>query len=233
MSILCGADGCRSGWVGIAEDLATGSLTWGVWPTLESLAEATRADLIALDVPIGLPESGARECDVAARRLLGPGRGSSVFPAPVRPLLDASSHQEACTIRERVENKRLSIQAWGIVPKIREVDLALRGSPELRARVREVHPEVCFYYLASRRPMRHAKKKRDGKAERLELLQAHFGEAVGAALADRRRLGCAADDVIDAFVALWTARRAWRGEAVTLPGHPPRDPYGLPMEMVA
>jgi predicted RNase H-like nuclease len=191
------------------------------------------ADLIALDVPIGLPDRGSRDCDVAARRLLGPGRGSSVFPAPIRPVLEACSHGEACAIRESVEEKRLSIQSWAIVPKIREVDVALRTSAELRSRVREVHPEVCFYHVASGRPMTHAKKKRRGREERLDLLRPAFGSAVDAALADRRVLGCAADDIVDAFVGLWTARRVWAGEAVTIPGAPPRDRHGLPMEMVA
>jgi predicted RNase H-like nuclease len=170
---ICGTDGCREGWIGIIEDLETGALTWQVSPTLESLASSTVADLIALDIPIGLPDRGARDCDLAARRLLGPGRGSSVFPAPIRPLLEACSHAEACSIRETVEHKRLSIQSWAIIPKIREVDAALRASAQLRARVREVHPEVCFYYLASRRPMSHAKKKREGRERRVEA-----GEAV-------------------------------------------------------
>jgi predicted RNase H-like nuclease len=136
-------------------------------------------------------------------------------------------------IRERIEGKRLPIQAWAIVPKIREVDVALRGEPELRARVREVHPEVCFFYLADGRPMGHAKKTPAGRAERLALLRPPFGPAVDVALSDRHRLGCGADDVLDAFVALWTARRVWQGKAVLLPPNPPRDRYGLPMEMVA
>ena len=108
----------------------------------------------------------------------------------------------------------------------------MRANADLRARVREVHPEVCFYYLASQRPMSHAKKKREGREQRLELLRPAFGTAVDAALADRRRLGCAADDIVDAFVGLWTARRVWAGEAVTIPATPPRDRHGLPMEMV-
>jgi len=147
--------------------------------------------------------------------------------------LDAKSHSEACTIREAVEGKRLSIQAWAIVPKVLEVDRAMRGSAELRGRVREVHPEICFYHLAAGRPMHHAKKTREGREERLSLLREEFGPAVEAALAGRKQLRCAADDVVDAFVGLWTARRAWVGHAITLPSVPPRDRHGLPMEMVA
>jgi hypothetical protein len=80
---LCGADGCRTGWVAITEDLESRALAWHVAPCLTTLAASTPPiDLIALDVPIGLPAAGPRARDVAARRLLGPGRASSVFPAP-------------------------------------------------------------------------------------------------------------------------------------------------------
>jgi predicted RNase H-like nuclease len=132
-----------------------------------------------------------------------------------------------------VEGKGLSIQAWAIVPKIREIDDALRGDAGLRSRVREVHPEVCFYFMAGCRPMRFAKKKRDGHAERCELLRAAFGQAVDEALAEMRGSGCASDDVVDAFAALWTAQRIMTGDAITLPASPGRDRFGLPMEMVA
>jgi predicted RNase H-like nuclease len=200
------------------------------WPLV---TEEPRRDLIAIDVPIGLPEAGARECDRAARRLLGRPRRSSVFPAPVRAVLEASSHREACMIWERMEKKRMPIQAWSIVAKIVEVDRVLRGMPEVQPRVREVHPEVCFYYLAGGRPMQHKKKSDQGRSERLELLTPIFGANLADALEGRRELGCATDDILDAFVALWTARRAWAGTAIILPATPCVDSYGLPMEMVA
>ena len=38
---------------------------------------------LAIDIPIGIPEAGARPADREARALLGP-RRNSVFPAPVR-----------------------------------------------------------------------------------------------------------------------------------------------------
>lgn len=53
------------------------------------------------------------------------------------------------------------------------------------------------------------------------------------ALSERRLLGCAEDDIVDAFVALWTAERVARGDAQTLPETPPKDRYGLRMEIVA
>jgi predicted RNase H-like nuclease len=99
--------------------------------------------------------------------------------------------------------------------------------------VREVHPEVSFYFLNGERPMSAAKTKVAGRAERLSLLREWSGEAVVNALASRRELGCKVDDVMDAFVALWTAERIASGSAVSIPPQPPLDAYGLRMEMLA
>jgi predicted RNase H-like nuclease len=81
--------------------------------------------------------------------------------------------------------------------------------------------------------MEFAKKKSQGRAERCDILRTQFDHAIDEALSEMRGTGCAADDVIDAFAALWTARRIMTGKAVTLPAIPGRDRFGLPMEMVA
>jgi predicted RNase H-like nuclease len=187
--------------------------------------------VVAVDVPIGLLERGARQCDVEARRLLGV-RRSSVFTPPLRPMLVAVSRAAASRVRHRLEGKRVSIQAWAIVPKIREVDRLLRGDPARRRIIREAHPELCFFFLNGGRPMREPKKTAGGQAERVALLGRWCGAAPGA-LDERRRLGCQADDIVDALVLLWTAERIERGEAITIPASPPRDACGLRMEMVA
>src|SRR5205814_4958669 len=188
--------------------------------------------VVAVDVPIGLLARGARECDVEARRLLGV-RRSSVFPAPIRPILTATSQADASRIRGRVEGKGVSIQTWAIVPKIVEVDACLRADHVRREIVREVHPEVSFFFLNGERPMNTAKKKADGQVERLAVLRKWTGEAIVDALTQRRELGCKADDSVDAVVALWTAERIACGTALSIPAKPPLDAYGLRMEMVA
>jgi len=233
-TLLAGADSCRDGWIVVQEDIDAASITWRVFPDLQSILEQPSPPaLLTLDIPIGLPDQGPRACDLAARVLLRRGRASSVFPAPIRPVLAATSHQEASAIRSATEGKRLSIQSWAIIPKIRAVDDYLRGEPSVRSRVREVHPEVCFYCLAGGQPMASAKKTAAGREERMVLLSEAFGNPVERAMSGLRELGCAADDLLDAFVALWTARRIHAGQAVTLPATPPRDSCGLSMEMVA
>jgi predicted RNase H-like nuclease len=132
-----------------------------------------------------------------------------------------------------VEGKRVSIQAWAIVPKIVELDRLLRADPIRRRIVREVHPGVSFCVLNGGWPMSVAKRKADGQAERLSVLRRWCGEAIAHTLAERQKLGCKADDIVDALVALWTAERIHRGEAISIPTKPPLDAYGLRMEMMA
>jgi predicted RNase H-like nuclease len=169
---------------------------------------------------------------VAARRLLV-ARRSSVFPAPIRPILTATSQANASRIRRLVEGKGVSIQAWAIVPKIVEVDAWLRADDVRREIVREVHPEVSFFFLNGKRPMNTAKQKADGQSERLAVLRTWAGKAVVDAVARQRELGCKADDIADAMVALWTAERIACGTAISIPAKPPLDACGLRMEMLA
>jgi len=234
MSIVCGADGCRAGWVVLTKDLDAGSIFWHLCTDARDLfCSQSTPQVIALDIPIGLPEHGPRTCDLQARKLLGPGRASSVFPAPIRPILAASSYEAACQIRLRVEGKKLSRQAWAIVHKIREVDDVLRQDLELQSRVHEAHPEVSFRFLAGGQPMQHGKKSRAGKEERRKLLGPIFGHWLQAALAERSKLASSEDDVLDAFAALWTAERIASGVSQPFPAVPSKDSFGLRMEIVA
>jgi len=189
--------------------------------------------VIAIDIPIGLLERGSRDCDREARQLLGPGRASSVFPAPIRPILDAKNYRDACEIRFQIEGKKISRQTWAIMPKIRDVDVALQQDDRFRASVREVHPEMCFYFLSGGKPLIYSKKATGGRRERFQLLHPIFGDWLGLAFADRSQLASAEDDILDAFVALWTAERIWTGKSSSIPAKPYTDRPGLRMEMVA
>jgi predicted RNase H-like nuclease len=118
------------------------------------------------------------------------------------------------------------------MPKIKEVDDLLRQEPALRDTFREVHPELCFYFMAGKQPVVSKKREEEGARIRYDLLKPAFGRWLPSALADRRKLGCAEDDILDAFAALWTAERIAKGTAQTIPPIPPRDAMGLRMEMV-
>ena len=201
---------------------------------------------------------------MAARALLGSPRSSSVFPAPCRATLDATSYPHACELERtaRGGGKGLSRQAYGILAKIREVDLVVTPAHQeplddsARVRVREVHPEVTFARLSAVgrgliHPKRACKTCRDsgvvctGEADRLALLRDYVPDFEPGAV--RKRLlrerprhpgqtgpAVGRDDIVDAVACLVTALRIVTGQAKTLPeGEPERDARGLRMEIVA
>lgn len=174
-------------------------------------------------------EVGGRAGDRAARKLLGRPRASSVFPAPTRSVLAATSWEDACG-RSRAsgpKGKALSKQTYAILPKIREVDEFLQGRPELRDVVREIHPEVSFHELAGK-PMTHRKGSTAGRRERERELASLFPELDLIEKAGRDQ-GLPIEDILDATVACWSALRLARGEGRSLPDVIPLDTTGLPM----
>lgn len=182
---------------------------------------------------MGLPDAGARECEREARQILGRQRMSSVFSAPLRRCLAATSYQEACGIRARIEGKKMSRQAYGILPKIREVDRLLRRDPRLQRRVVEVHPEVSFAIWNGGHAMKHSKKSLPGRAERCALIERVWPGMVDRARESLRGKGCARDDLVDAFAALWTLRRWVVGKALILGDPTCEDRHWLVMRIVA
>lgn len=232
MPTLGGADGCRDGWICVERDTITGECFAELLTTTPQLLQRARhLAVLTVDIPIGLTGTGPRECDIEARRLLAPKRSSSVFPAPVRAALEGASYMEACAMSEAACGKRLSKQAHAIMWRIKEVDSILRTEPELRGRVREIHPEVCFFAWGGH-PMLNAKRKAEGRAERLELVNEHFRGAFDELRPTLPQRSVADDDLLDAFAALWTAERILNGTSRTVPAVPPEDRFGLRMEMV-
>lgn len=233
---VAGVDGCRAGWIGLTRCAAEPPQAW-LEPTATALVAVLQAlrprpQVVLIDIPIGLPSAGRRGCDQLARERLGP-RRSSVFPAPIRPMLAAASWEQACQIGDAVEGRRLSRQAWNITARVSEVDGLLQQRPPLRGWLREVHPELSFLAMAGA-PLAQAKRTAAGRAQRLELIAAAFGVDAFADLRGRfRRSAVADDDLLDAFAALWSAERLLRGQALVLPPEPEWDATGLSMEIVS
>ena len=232
--MFVGVDGCRAGWLAIGLETEH---DWKVntFPDVSSLRDHhRRASLILIDIPIGLKADGRaeRRCDPEARKLLGP-RRSSVFPAPCREAIYASSYQEACDINQRLTGKRLSVENWNIIPKIREMDCLLSDDASAKGRIREIHPELCFWGLAGR-PMQHAKKRSEGLLERTQLLQSIYPQAadiIAHALSTYRRKDVARDDILDALAGAVTGLMGGHNLA-SIPQKPEFDERGLQMEMV-
>lgn len=213
--LVAGVDGCRRGWV-VATTAAVGPapiVAVEVVEHIDVVLERVRSgELVAvgLDMPIGLPDAGPRASDAMLRARLGP-RRSSVFATPPRPLLGCTDHAEAVALGRALDGRGISIQAFNLLPKIAEVDAAI--DPGLTDAVVEAHPESAFAELAGA-PLASTKRSAEGRAERLALLARPFPRSRG--VLSRRVPGAAADDVLDAAAAAWSARRWATGTAVVL-----------------
>ena len=206
---VAGVDGCRAGWVAFRVEVPSLATSVAVFD-LPKLLSSRPTDLLclAIDIPIGLLDC-SRACDKAARKLLGQPRCTSVFAAPCRAALSATTQAAASQNNREKTGRGLSQQAFGIIPKIKQVDDAIRA--DCQDWVLEVHPEVCFWALNQRRAMAHNKKTKEGTAERITLLRHPFAQ-IERDLANRPS-GVGADDLLDAAAAAWTALRWHRNEA--------------------
>lgn len=243
--VAAGVDGCSAGWVA-ALAIDGGPVEITVFPTIDELAREVRSrgtnPIIAIDVPIGLPTTpNHRPCDKKARARLKcatkeRSREGSVFQVPDRELVALSSFEEvqhvvAARRASDAAAKGISKQSFALAPKILEVDNFVRHTPGCEQWLLEVHPEVCFLEMSGEdRPLLR-KKGAQGRDERMTLLSQALAQ-FGISLPDPvpRIPGAKPDDVLDAFVGLWTAMRHRAGTSLVLGGE--RDEQGVIMRML-
>mgnify|MGYP003885384939 CR=1 FL=1 len=184
--------------------------------------------MLAVDIPIGLPASGDRRCDLAARALLPPNARASVFTGLRRPLLARRSNYAAANAWAKSDGKGLSRQAWGLLGKVAEVDALM--TPARQRRVREAHPELIFRRLAAGAALA-PKKTPQGRDQRLMLL-AGQGLEVAESWFDRLpRSRAKPDDLLDAAALALLAVEMAAGGGRRVPADPARDRRGLAMEI--
>ena len=277
-----GVDGCKEGWIGVG--LSDGDC-WDVHVGKEFaniVAHFGDACIILVDMPIGLCKDAApRACDKEARKKLGTERQSSVFSAPPRPFVNKVMRTQSWKRpkahgktykgaraeankwhEEKFCGKGISSQAFGITPKIGELDeyILTRRSDNLSTpTIREVHPEICFWALNKKQPMPHKKgnSNSEGFDERIKALRRcvkNLSNVDVDAIYEKTRCRymkkqVADDDILDALAAAITARIGCENRLQSLPSypwkcsimgiclcgfseHPPKDSKGLPMEMV-
>jgi predicted RNase H-like nuclease len=194
-----GVDGCKGGWIAVVIDEA-GAHEHRFLKRADEMA-GLEAERILIDIPIGLPESGRRASDIAARKMLG-AAWPRLFVDVRRPLLEFADYA-AANEWARTDGNGISRQLWNILPKIAEVDRFMR--PELQTHILEAHPELAFARLRGGDVIREGKKTPKGFAIRARLLrQAGLG-AIGkwvSSLSGR----AAADDLLDAAALALAAR---------------------------
>jgi len=226
-----GIDGCKAGWILVSFD--SDSEEYRILRDNESLLDAFQEfDRIFIDIPIGLEdETYTRECDQLLRKKLGSEYAASVFSPPIRHALDAPSYVEANMQSYDYTEKKLSLQAWNITPKIKVVDRFLTEKPELQEGIFESHPELLFMNLNG--GMIYQKKKtKKGLRHRLDLIKNH--EEIAADFfrdikEEFRRNEVEEDDIVDAMVLALTAKQSRSEDLKSLPEDPPVDSAGLKM----
>ena len=178
--------------------------------------------MVAIDIPIGLPDSGGRRADAEARRQLV-GKGSSVFSTLTRSAYEAGSYElaRAANLVATDGERSASAQAYALGAKILEVDAWVRSGPGTE--VIEVHPELSFARMTGS-PVLARKKDGDGVQARREALLAQGLRAP----AWFRGAGFGEDDLLDACAAAWSAARHLSGVTESFPAEPEVFGDGIP-----
>jgi predicted RNase H-like nuclease len=215
---VIGLDGCSKGWIGVILDGDEVSAHYfaNVRQVLDHFPDV---QVIAIDIPIGLLDSGPRRADVLARAKL-PGRASTIFNAPARACLVDVDYRTANDVSQRVLGKGLSRQSYALLPKIREVDDFWRSAP---CPVWEVHPELSFAKINDWKTM-PSKKSWTGMLQRRHALS-RVGIVLDDVLGDAAHRA-STDDMLDAGACAWSAREIFDGRAIFLPDPPEVDATG-------
>lgn len=230
MMKTAGIDGCQAGWILISFD--EGEEKYEILRSQEALKSAFQNyDRIFIDIPIGLEEENyTRECDELLRKKVGGEYASSVFSPPIRPALTAPTYVEANMISYEYNEKKLTLQAWNITPKIRMVDELLREDENLKNKVLESHPELLFQGLNG--GMIYQKKNlKKGIKHRLELIEAKepiADDFFRDIKEEFRRNEVEEDDIVDAMVLAYSAKISGEKGIKTLPEKVEYDSEGLP-----
>lgn len=225
-----GIDGCKAGWLLISFD--EGAEKYEVLRDRDELKEAFETyDRIFIDMPIGLEdEDYTRRADELLRKKLGGEYASSVFSPPIRPALMAPSYVEANMISYEYNEKKLTLQAWNITPKIQLVDELLRADKTLVEKVLESHPELLFQTFNG--GMIYQKKNlKKGIKHRLELMidrEPVSDDFFRDIKEDFRRNEVEEDDIVDAMALALAAKRSEEKGIKTLPEEVTHDSEGMP-----
>jgi predicted RNase H-like nuclease len=186
--------------------------------------ESMNCVAVAVDMPMGLSDQPNNEIDQELRKRLGE-RRSSLFPTPSTGVLEAKTYEEALKRNRKITGKGISIQAWNLVPQIRQVRNVIR--PSDTDRFVECHPESSFAAMAD--TALHSKKTDEGVRQRIELLL-EFIPGLHNILEELPKK-CKIDDALDACAAAWTAKRYVRGKSVIIGGDD-YDKDGYPVRVI-
>lgn len=207
--ITAGIDACKSGWLMVKH--SEEGYTFGVYSDIQSLAiEHADIQRVLIDIPVGLSAGlFKRTIDARLKKELGV-RHSTVFMSPCREAVYANDYASAKAINKGIEGKSISIQAFHISSKIREVDTFITSGRH-SIQIVESHPEFCFKHLNNKNILLSNKKSNEGERERLNILSKYDSELMNIYQKIRQattRKTVANDDIIDALCLALTNQLA-------------------------
>ena len=229
---IAGVDGCRKGWIMVI--WAEGLYSYGVYEHFSDLMDQN-PDLnrILIDIPIGLSSAAtSRTVDMLLRQELK-GRSSTVFTPPCREAVYLTDYKAANEKNKFVVGKGISIQAFNICDKIRELDQYFQenGIPQ---KIIESHPELCFKYLNEGQVILSKKATAEGAEERLQILEKYdpsLRQLFEQILQETLRKHVKKDDILDAIGLCLTNRLAGANNLRYLEGEQKMDEFCIPMKI--
>lgn len=178
------------------------SMVWGCVENIQQIVNAyPTVERILIDIPIGLYSGNfTRTVDQKARTYLEK-RKSSLFSPPCRKAVYASNYKEALELNRKMTGKGISVQAYNISSKIKEIDKWLDVKPN-HIEVLEAHPELCFKSLNSNIDLDFSKHTKEGIELRQQVLFRHQEELKSVfqnLMKSYKRSQVKADDILDAM----------------------------------
>jgi predicted RNase H-like nuclease len=195
MTAFVGIDGIRGGWVAVYLNRDGSQRFAHAKSVVQLLMDSYQRAMI--DMPIGLPERGYRQCDIEARALVG----SRVFLGARLGVWGFETLGKANAHYWQTEGvgRGISMQLFCIRDKLKELNDA--PAPP---RLFEAHPEMIFWRIAGRVLASKASEK--GREERISVLETAGFIHLRQWLEQRRGTGIKRDDLIDASACALAAR---------------------------
>src|ERR1700754_1912653 len=195
MTTFVGMDGIAGGWVAVY--LRDDGGQRFAYSNSAARLLSDPYDRAMIDMPIGLPKRGYRQCDIEARAVVG----SRVFLGArwgvwtFKSLDEANRHYW----REEGAGRGISMQLFCIRDKLRELNEVSAPS-----RLFEAHPELIFWRIPGR--VLESKNTQKGREERISLLEQNGIVQISRWLEQRQHTGIRRDDLIDACACALAAR---------------------------
>lgn len=224
-----GIDGCKFGWI-VIEILDELNFNFELINNISAVEQYTNVEIL-IDIPIGLGDKYIeRNLDLEARKLLTSAKKSSIFTAPCRDAVYAKNYEHAKIINKNITGKSISIQAWNICNKIKEVDQFLMTHSNKKSFFREAHPEICFTLLNDNVSLLSKKSTPYGHIERLDLLKKNYlnAEKIYHTIEENTlRKFAKKDDILDAMVLAICSFKYRNIQPSILKNKPLKDSMGI------